>query len=151
MPEDPGMRNDVWKFVEYTGEVVGKEIAEHWYRTGRFNFDAEDCLLQKFLTKDVWHRGIVPADVVHHLRIALNPMPYIAPTDSMEADLESLSAISNKDSAIVFQMDKENYYKLGGSGILDLDAMKNEIKGSPMSSLDVVVLDEMVKPIEGSL
>lgn len=29
--------------------------------------------------------------------------------------------------------------------------MKNEIKGSPMSSLDVVVLDEMVKPIEASL
>ena len=29
--------------------------------------------------------------------------------------------------------------------------MKNEIKGSPMSSLDVVVLDEMVNPIEGSL
>ncbi|CAN9360947.1 unnamed protein product [Alternaria alternata] len=124
MPEDPGMRSDVWKFVEYTGEAVGKEIAEHWYRTGRFNFDPEDCLLKRFLTTDVWHRGIVPADVVHWLLMSFNPIPYIVPTDSMEADLESLFTISNKNSVLVFKIDKQRYHAASGSrGMLSMLAL----------------------------
>lgn len=71
MPEEVGRRRDVWKYTEYTGPIVAKEIAEHWYRCNTFSIYAEDGLFQRFLTTDVWERGVNPAEAVRHLRVVV--------------------------------------------------------------------------------
>ncbi|KAF2026672.1 hypothetical protein EK21DRAFT_115622 [Setomelanomma holmii] len=68
IPEQPSVRRDVWRYSEYTGDIVGKEVAERWYSTGIFVLYAEDDLFDKLLTADVWEKGVVPADVIRNVR-----------------------------------------------------------------------------------
>jgi hypothetical protein len=105
MPENPGSRRDVWKFSEYTGDVVGKEIAERWYRTATFVIYAEDTLFYRFLTTDVWGKGAIPADVVRSVQL-------IIPNDfgwkevervQVAESLDLLSCLSNKKAHIVIE------------------------------------------------
>lgn len=107
LPHDPAMRRDVWRYTEYTGEAVAKEISEHWYRTGNFIFDVpHDCLLGKFLTQDVWQRGNVPADIVRYIQVNLtNDRMYGVESPGLVADLEHLLLLTNKATMIVFQLD----------------------------------------------
>ncbi|KAH7386697.1 hypothetical protein DE146DRAFT_179344 [Phaeosphaeria sp. MPI-PUGE-AT-0046c] len=69
MPIDPGSRCNVWRFSEYTGDVIGREIAVAWYRNARFMVYLGDGLVNDWLSKDVWDRGIVPAELVRDVRI----------------------------------------------------------------------------------
>jgi hypothetical protein len=116
MPDDPAMRRDVWRLVEYTGEAVAKEIGERWYCTGGFVLDAEDCFLKKFLTRDVWQRGNMPADIVRHIRINVNHDELVFHSRSIIADVESLFDLSNKATFIIFQMNASSDYILTTMG-----------------------------------
>jgi len=115
LPEDPTMRRDVWRYAEYTGEAVAKEIAEHWYRTGGFiMYTPGDCLLGMLLTQDVWKRGIVPAHIIRYIRIHLSWDQIWGGALRVVADLENLFRLTNKDMKIIFQIDDhaavEGYY-----------------------------------------
>jgi hypothetical protein len=110
------VRHDVWRLVEYTGEAVAKEIGERWYRTGSFVMDANDRLLKKFLTTDVWQRGKMPADIVRHIRINVNHDEWVFHSRSIIADVESLFDLSNKATFIIFQMNASSDYVLTTMG-----------------------------------
>jgi hypothetical protein len=105
MPDNPGSRRDVWKFSEYTGDIVGKEIAERWYRTATFVIYAEDTLFTQFLTTDVWAKGAIPAEVV---RSVVLKIPWDFPwQESLRAQviesLEMLCCLANKKAHIVIE------------------------------------------------
>ncbi|KAH6866638.1 hypothetical protein BKA58DRAFT_388352, partial [Alternaria rosae] len=106
LPEDPAMCRDVWRYAEYTGEAVAKEISERWYCTGGFIiYTPQDCLLGKLLTQDVWQRGNVPADIVRYIRIHLSWDQIWGGASRVVADLENLFTLPNKDMKIIFQID----------------------------------------------
>jgi len=115
LPEDPTMRRDTWRYAEYTGEAVAKEIAEHWYRTGSFiMYTPGACLLGTFLTQDVWKRGVVPANIIRYICIHLSWDQIWGGFARVVADLENLFMVTNKDVKIIFQIDnhagEEGYY-----------------------------------------
>ncbi|KAF2823826.1 hypothetical protein CC86DRAFT_372027 [Ophiobolus disseminans] len=110
IPQDPAARRDCWRYTEYTGDVVGKAIAERWYRTSKFVIYAEDDLFEKFLTTDVWERDVVPVDAVRHLRIVV-PIPYKWPAPApqsirrqIERNFQLLRRISNSRTKIFIQL-----------------------------------------------
>jgi hypothetical protein len=101
IPEEPSQRRDVWKYAEYTGAIVAKEISEHWYRTSTFSIYTEDDLFQKFLTTDVWERGIVPANIVRHLRVIVpSTLDYRNRSEVMDT-LDALPGVMNTQAEIV--------------------------------------------------
>lgn len=69
LPADPGTRTDVWRFIDYTGDIIGKEIAEAWYQTSRFIIYLGDGLVDQWLSEDVWGRGMVPADLIRNVYV----------------------------------------------------------------------------------
>jgi len=105
MPVEPAVRRDCWRYSEYTGTLVGKEIAERWYRTGIFNAYAEDDLLEKFLFHDVWERGVLPAVAVRHIHLHL-PNIVLAP-DFFESQIchnvGLLTRLLNKKANIIIK------------------------------------------------
>jgi hypothetical protein len=101
IPEVPTQRRDVWKYAEYTGDVVAKEISEHWYRRSTFSIYAEDDLFHRFLTTDVWERGVVPADIVRHLRIIVpSTVDYRNHSEVMDT-MDALPGVTNTQAEIV--------------------------------------------------
>jgi hypothetical protein len=130
IPAEPRVRRDIWRYSEYTGSVVGKEIAERWYRTSTFIVYAEDDLFDKFLTTDVWERGVVPADVVRHLRLILGSR--ILHDDSGEhqvmRNITDLPRITNLHAHISIEVSIGiRYYNYGVSTLKDLAPVVNHL------------------------
>lgn len=112
MPAQVSVRRDVWRYREYVGDVVAKEIAERWYHTGLFILDAEDLMVGKFLGTDVWEREVDPAGAVRHVRIQIKCYCFDDGWDGGEMvegmlkSFEELSRITNKKTEIVFFLSK---------------------------------------------
>ncbi|KAH7074866.1 hypothetical protein BKA63DRAFT_553760 [Paraphoma chrysanthemicola] len=106
IPQDPRVRRDIWRYVEYTGENVGKEIAERWYRASTFIVYAEDNLFDKFLSTDVWERNIIPAAVVRNFRLIIGTQ-YIENRSTYQQvmrNIENLPRISNTKAHITIEV-----------------------------------------------
>lgn len=106
IPEQPSVRQEVWKYREYTGSIVAKEIAERWYHTGLFILDAEDHLLPKFLSTDVWEHNAVPGEYVRHLQLNIQPdtLDFGRIVNGILENFEHLSTIANKSTEILFNL-----------------------------------------------
>jgi hypothetical protein len=114
--QEPSQRRDVWKYAEYTGDVVAKEISEHWYRRSTFSIYAEDDLFSRFLTTDVWERGLVPADIVRHLRIIIPRTIDFHNYREVRDTMEALPGVKNTQAEIVLVLltncDERNAWQL---------------------------------------
>lgn len=116
IPEDLKVRREVWKFIVYTGDVVGREIAERWYRTAVFVVYAEDDLLDRLLGEDVWERGVRPGDVVRHIRLIIpanvlerdDVAEFEKPRAQILKNLGSLKLLGNKKTVIEMQFSYVN-------------------------------------------
>ena len=106
IPEQRSVRRDIWRYREYVGDVVDKEIAERWYHTGLFILDAEDLMVDKFLSTDVWERDNSPADAVRHIRIDIKDRYFDDKEkyDQILKSFEHLSRITNKKTEILFYL-----------------------------------------------
>jgi hypothetical protein len=71
IPNDTAVRRECWKYTEYSGPIVGVEIAERWYQTAHFVIYAEDKLFVRLLEEDVWGRGVIPAQCIRHIRLVI--------------------------------------------------------------------------------
>ncbi|KAF1851051.1 uncharacterized protein K460DRAFT_412669 [Cucurbitaria berberidis CBS 394.84] len=106
IPEQPSVRRDIWRYREYVGDIVAKEVADRWYHTGLFILDAEDALLPKFLSTDVWEQDNVPAEAVRHIRLNIRDSIFddeLKP-DKLVKGFEHLFRVANKKTEIVFYM-----------------------------------------------
>ena len=122
MPSPAGTRRDTWQYTEYTGEIVGREIAERWYHTGVFVLNAADKLVEKFLDTSVWGRGVVPADAVRRLRIDVVP-EYKADdeeTARVMASLAHLKRLSSKNTEVVFNVTWRAYRSNGNRSLFEI-------------------------------
>ena len=72
--------------------------------------------MKEFLATDIWQCGIVPTDTADQLRIDFVSLPFIIPRDTMEARLGIVSALSNKNTMITFQVKLGGFYWPRGSG-----------------------------------
>lgn len=109
MPADPKHRHAIWRFNEYVGNIVAKEIAERWYHTGVFVIDHGDRLLRKLLSHDVWECGNVPAAAIRHIRISVgegdfSEYIYNRWGSGLNEEIEELLAISHKNAEIGFNV-----------------------------------------------
>ncbi|KAH7390467.1 hypothetical protein BKA66DRAFT_36178 [Pyrenochaeta sp. MPI-SDFR-AT-0127] len=121
IPEQPSVRRDVWKYREYTGEIVAKEIAERWYHTGLFILDVEDFLLPKFLSTDVWEHKAKPSAAIRHLRLNIhyNTIESSQSIDDLLESFEDLSKIENKSTEIIFHLSC-SYVSLGVKPLMNM-------------------------------
>jgi hypothetical protein len=71
IPDDPAVRREIFKYTEYTGTVVGREIAERWYETAVFVVYAEDDPFSRLLATDVWSRGVSPHECIRDVRLVM--------------------------------------------------------------------------------
>lgn len=112
MPVDPGMRRDVWRFSAYTGDVIAKEIAEAWYRNSRFMVYVGDGLVDRWLSEDVWERGIIPANVVRNVVVHVSEaacedinVKMIHKRHSAREELGMLKRLGNKRVELVIELE----------------------------------------------
>lgn len=112
MPVNPGMRRDVWRFREYTGDVIGKEIAEAWYHYSQFVIYLGDDMMDRWLRTDVWDRGIVPAEMVRHVQLHIPQavsddvnLKSIYRKHTAREELDMLSRLGNKSVSLVIELE----------------------------------------------
>ncbi|KAH7087831.1 hypothetical protein FB567DRAFT_355219 [Paraphoma chrysanthemicola] len=153
IPEDPRARRDIWRFVEYTGENVGKEIAEHWYRASKFMVYAEDNLFDKFLSTDVWERNIIPADVVRNLCLIIGTLQYIGNRSmypQVMRNIENLPRISNIKAHITIDVGPGmQYYNDGISTLEDIGPIPSQMM--ELGYRNLRVLDRRYPPDQQDL
>jgi hypothetical protein len=86
---------------EFSG-VVATDLVQRIYRTSHYRFDVHElCLMERFLTTDVYGVGVVPGNFVQHIKIKLRRRWVVESEGTVAMVIQGLEKLSTMENRFV--------------------------------------------------